>query len=39
VLVREVVDALAERFDVREEQVEGVEERMVFKLPAALQAA
>jgi 4-hydroxy-3-methylbut-2-enyl diphosphate reductase len=39
VLVREVVDALAERFEVREEQVEGVEERMVFKLPAALQAA
>jgi 4-hydroxy-3-methylbut-2-enyl diphosphate reductase len=39
VLVREVVDAIAERFDVREEPVEGVEERMVFKLPAGLQAA
>jgi 4-hydroxy-3-methylbut-2-enyl diphosphate reductase len=39
VLVREVVDALAERFEVREEPVEGVEERMVFKLPAGLQAA
>ncbi|MEA3015711.1 MAG: 4-hydroxy-3-methylbut-2-en-yl diphosphate reductase [Sphingomonadales bacterium] len=38
-LVREVVDALAERFEVAEEPVEGVEERMVFKLPAGLQAA
>ena len=38
-LVREVVDRLAERFDVTEEPVEGVEERMVFKLPAGLQAA
>jgi 4-hydroxy-3-methylbut-2-enyl diphosphate reductase len=38
-LVREVVDALAERFDVTEEPVEGVEERMVFKLPAGLEAA
>jgi 4-hydroxy-3-methylbut-2-enyl diphosphate reductase len=39
VLVREVVDRIAERFEVTEESVEGVEERMVFKLPAALQAA
>ena len=39
VLVREVVAALAERFAVTEEQVEGVEERMVFKLPAGLEAA
>jgi 4-hydroxy-3-methylbut-2-enyl diphosphate reductase len=39
VLVREVVTALAERFDVTEEPVEGVEERMVFKLPAGLEAA
>jgi 4-hydroxy-3-methylbut-2-enyl diphosphate reductase len=39
ILVREVVDAIAERYDVREEPVEGVEERMVFKLPAGLQAA
>ena len=39
VLVREVVAALAERFDVTEEPVEGVEERMVFKLPAGLEAA
>ena len=39
VLVREVVDFLAAHFDVREEAVEGVEERMVFKLPRSLQAA
>jgi 4-hydroxy-3-methylbut-2-enyl diphosphate reductase len=39
VLVREVVDRLAERFDIVELPVEGVEERMVFKLPAELQAA
>jgi len=38
-LVREVVDAIAERFEVDEEPVEGIEERMVFKLPAGLQAA
>jgi len=39
VLVREVVDALAQRFDVTEEETKGVEERMTFKLPAALRAA
>jgi 4-hydroxy-3-methylbut-2-enyl diphosphate reductase len=39
VLVREVVDFLGEHFDVREEPVEGVEERMVFKLPRELQPA
>ncbi len=39
VLVREVVDFLAEHFDVREQPVEGVEERMVFKLPRGLEAA
>jgi 4-hydroxy-3-methylbut-2-en-1-yl diphosphate reductase len=39
VLVREVVERLAERFEVTEEQAEGVVERMVFKLPSALQAA
>ncbi len=39
VLVREVVAALSERFEVTEEPVEGVEERMVFKLPAGLEAA
>ena len=38
-LVREVVDRLAERFDICEEPVEGVEERMSFKLPAGLEAA
>lgn len=38
-LVREVVDRLAERFDVDEEPVEGVEENMVFKLPPGLKAA
>jgi 4-hydroxy-3-methylbut-2-enyl diphosphate reductase len=39
ILVREVVERLRERFDVTEEEAEGVTERMVFKLPAALQAA
>ena len=39
VLVREVVDRLAERYDVREEPIDGVKERMVFKLPAGLEAA
>ena len=38
-LVREVVDTLATRFEVTEEPVEGIEERMVFKLPAGLEAA
>ena len=38
-LVREVVEALGTRFEVTEEPVEGVEERMVFKLPAGLEAA
>jgi 4-hydroxy-3-methylbut-2-enyl diphosphate reductase len=38
-LVRDVVAALAARFDVTEEEMAGVEERMTFKLPAALQAA
>jgi 4-hydroxy-3-methylbut-2-enyl diphosphate reductase len=39
VLVREVVETLAGRFAVSEEPVEGVEETMVFKLPAGLAAA
>ena len=39
ILVREVVDRLAERFEVHEEPVEGVEENMVFKLPPGLKAA
>jgi 4-hydroxy-3-methylbut-2-en-1-yl diphosphate reductase len=36
VLVREVVDALAERFDVREEEADHSPERMIFKLPREL---
>jgi 4-hydroxy-3-methylbut-2-enyl diphosphate reductase len=39
ILVREVVDFLSQHFDVREEPVEGVVERMVFKLPRSLEAA
>jgi 4-hydroxy-3-methylbut-2-enyl diphosphate reductase len=39
VLVREVVEFLAQHFEVREEEASGVEERMVFKLPRALAAA
>lgn len=39
VLVREVIDFLARHFDVSEQEIAGVEERMVFKLPASLQAA
>jgi 4-hydroxy-3-methylbut-2-enyl diphosphate reductase len=39
ILVREVVDFLADHFNVLEEQAEGVEERMVFKLPRSLAAA
>jgi 4-hydroxy-3-methylbut-2-enyl diphosphate reductase len=38
VLVREVVDALGERFDVVEDVAEHVPERMVFKLPRELVA-
>ena len=38
VLVREVVDALRQRFDVTEEQVDHTPERMTFKLPRALVA-
>jgi 4-hydroxy-3-methylbut-2-enyl diphosphate reductase len=38
VLVREVVDWLGQHFDVTEEPVTGVEERMVFKLPRGLEA-
>ena len=38
-LVREVVDHLASHFDVTEEPVAGVVERMVFKLPHGLEAA
>jgi 4-hydroxy-3-methylbut-2-enyl diphosphate reductase len=38
VLVREVVDALAERFDITEEIAEHEPERMTFKLPRELVA-
>jgi 4-hydroxy-3-methylbut-2-enyl diphosphate reductase len=38
VLVREVVDALSERFQVTEEQVDHTPERMIFKLPRELVA-
>jgi len=37
-LVREVVDALRERFEVSEEQADHTPERMVFKLPRELVA-
>jgi 4-hydroxy-3-methylbut-2-enyl diphosphate reductase len=39
VLVREVVDLLRQHFDLNEEAVPGIEERMVFKLPRGLEAA
>ena len=39
VLVREVVDALSERFEVTEDQADHSPERMVFKLPRELHAA
>ncbi|WP_414899507.1 4-hydroxy-3-methylbut-2-enyl diphosphate reductase [Sphingomonas flavalba] len=38
-LVREVVDRLAERFTVSEEEVTSMTERMVFKLPHGLDSA
>ena len=38
VLVREVIDALAERFDVREEETEHEPEDLIFKLPRELVA-
>jgi 4-hydroxy-3-methylbut-2-enyl diphosphate reductase len=38
VLVREVLDALNERFEVTEEQADHTPERMVFKLPRELVA-
>ncbi|HEU5481847.1 MAG TPA: 4-hydroxy-3-methylbut-2-enyl diphosphate reductase, partial [Sphingomicrobium sp.] len=37
-LVREVIDALRERFDVTEEEADHSRERMVFKLPRELVA-
>jgi 4-hydroxy-3-methylbut-2-enyl diphosphate reductase len=39
VLVREVVDRLAARFDVTEEQVETARENIAFKLPRGLETA
>ncbi|WP_431469801.1 4-hydroxy-3-methylbut-2-enyl diphosphate reductase [Sphingosinithalassobacter sp. LHW66-3] len=39
ILVREVVDHLATRFDVTEREVELVEEKVAFKLPRGLEAA
>ncbi len=38
ILVREVVDRLGERFDVREREAEHVVEDMIFKLPRVLVA-
>ena len=38
-LVDEVIELLERHFDVRREPVEGIEERMVFKLPRGLEAA
>jgi 4-hydroxy-3-methylbut-2-enyl diphosphate reductase len=38
VLVREVVDALAERFEVTAEEADHTPERMTFKLPRELVA-
>ncbi len=38
VLVREVVEALSQRFDVTEEELEHVQEGMTFKLPRELVA-
>jgi len=38
VLVREVIDALAERFDVHEEEIEHEPEALIFKLPRQLVA-
>jgi 4-hydroxy-3-methylbut-2-enyl diphosphate reductase len=39
VLVREVIDRLATRFDVEERQVETARETIAFKLPRGLEAA
>ncbi|MDB5677202.1 4-hydroxy-3-methylbut-2-enyl diphosphate reductase [Sphingomonas bacterium] len=38
-LVRELVDRLSERFDVREREVETTRENIAFKLPHGLEAA
>ncbi len=38
-LVRELIDRLAERFDVTEREVETTRENIIFKLPRGLEAA
>jgi len=38
-LVRELIDWLAQRFNVRNREAEGIAETMVFKLPRGLEAA
>jgi 4-hydroxy-3-methylbut-2-enyl diphosphate reductase len=38
-LVRELVDRVAERFDITEREVETVDENVTFKLPRGLEAA
>jgi 4-hydroxy-3-methylbut-2-enyl diphosphate reductase len=39
ILVRELIDRLATRYDVTERQVETAEETIIFKLPKGLEAA
>ena len=39
ILVREVVETLADRYDVTEREVETTREKMLFKLPRGLEAA
>ena len=39
ILVREVVDTLAQRYDISEREVETTREKMLFKLPRGLEAA
>ena len=38
-LVRELIERLAERFDVTEREVETTQETIAFKLPRGLEAA
>jgi 4-hydroxy-3-methylbut-2-enyl diphosphate reductase len=38
-LVRELIDRLAERFDITEREVEAMQETIAFKLPRGLEAA
>ncbi len=39
ILVREVVETLAQRYDVTESEIETTREKMLFKLPRGLEAA